>query len=657
MPPENGPIANESTPQMRVQLVLTALTLAIAASFALAQPSPRHCSDDDEGKDGLCGHAQAALSQQAATRAAAARSADTDTDVTHCFLDIELGLSPNTVTGSNTIDVVSRVDNLTMFTVDLLDNMTVTGVWVDGAPAGFAHAGDQIEIPLGAPYDDGESFQVQIAYTGAPSHLSPSAGYSGTHGSPPVAIVASHSQPFNAPSWWPCKDVIEDKFTMDIWVTAPDWMTVASNGRLMGVDDLAANRKRHRWSEGHPISVYLVSIAATNYTHWTEEYVHSNGTMPVDFFIYPEDVATISPLIADVVSMIETFSDPGCFGEYPFLDEKYGIAQFEGCCGMEHQTITSQGSFPERRTVHELAHMWWGDAVTCRTWHDIWLNEGFARYAESLWHERKPGGSHAAYLDHMMTYRPSSYGGTVYRYDISTSSQIFSTTNVYNKGSWVMHMLRHVIGDNAFFESLALYRSLHEGGSADTTDFQTAVENVSGMDLDWFFQQWVYGPGAPYYRYGWTEHVSGSRRFVMLHVEQYQVSYPNFRMPIDVSIALNGGGELNRVVWLDQDIQWYLIEVEQSVSSVTLDPDTWILRGDLDEVAYVSGCNTPSADITGDGGVDLEDFAMLQYCTTGPGAPGGFDGVLCGCLDADDDNDVDTDDYATFADSIASPQH
>ena len=625
--------------------------------MASAQETKRQCTVADDGKAGLCGHARAQLDLLAtsATRSAAMRAIDDQTDVTHCLLDIELNPGSYALSGSNTMQVTSQVDGLTSFVVDLFDEMTVTAVTVNGIPAAYTHADDRIEITLNSAYNTGATFTVEVSYAGAPYHLSPSAGYSGTHGSPPTVVMATHSQPFNAPAWWPCKGAIDDKFTMDMWVTAPDWMTVASNGTLEGVDVLTGDRLRHRWHEDYPISVYLVSIAATNYSHWTEYYVHDAGAMPVDLFIYPEDVSWVQPLVADLVTMIETFSHPGCFGEYPFITEKYGIAQFEGCCGMEHQTITSQGSFPERRTVHELAHMWWGDALTCRTWHDIWLNEGFARYAESLWHERKPGGSHAAYLSHMMTYRPSSYGGTVYRYDISTSSEIFSVTNVYNKASWVMHMLRHVLGDDVFYEVLATYRGLYEGGSADTEQFRAVVENVTGRDLEWFFEQWVYGAGAPYYRFGWMNHQQGEQQRVLLHLEQYQTTWPAFRMPLDVTLSFAGGGEETRVLWLDRRDQWYILDVPESVVDLEVDRDTWILRGAVNEVAYTAGCNEPAADLTGDARVDLADFALLQTCFTGADAPGGFDATLCGCLDRDEDNDIDGDDLEPFEACLAGP--
>ncbi|MCP4589417.1 MAG: M1 family metallopeptidase, partial [bacterium] len=256
---------------LTLKMALGLCAVAAGTSPTLAgedHRTPIACTEFDEGKDGLCGHAVAGMARFQRERALLTqqREDSDDTDVTHCLLDIEITLSPNTVTGSNTIDVTSRIDGLTEMTLDLFSDMTVDAVSVNGGPAAYTRPTDQIVITLDQAYDTGQSFQIKVDYHGAPYHLSAAAGYSGTHGSPPVDIVASHSQPYNSPAWWPCKEAIDDKFTLDMWVTVPDWMIVASNGLLQGTDVVAGGRKRYRWYESYPISVYLVSIAATNYS-------------------------------------------------------------------------------------------------------------------------------------------------------------------------------------------------------------------------------------------------------------------------------------------------------------------------------------------------------------------------------------------------------
>ncbi len=571
------------------------------------------CSDEEIEKDGLCGFARAAIARieaQAAgesTIAPALLDAQADTDMTHCFLDLEITLGPNLLAGSNTIDVTSKTNGLDQFTLDLYRNMTVSSVLVNGSAAAYSRpsGSDQIVINLGGTYNAGQTFQVKVSYNGVPyssGSMNNDAFTFETHGSPSTAIVSSLSQPFYAHRWWPCKENrtgLDDKFSMDVWVTAPNWMTVASNGTLQGIDTLSGNRKRTRWLSNYPNTAYGVCVAMTNYAKTVWTYNYPGGSMPVELYLYPESASSALSQLSNLVEMISTLSDPATFGQYPFVNEKYGIAQFNTPFGLEHQTMTSQGNFVERRNVHELAHSWWGNSITCKTWNHVWVNEGWARYAESLYYERRPGGSHAAYLSHLNTYRPdttSELGGTVYRYNIDTTSLIFSTGVVYDKGQWVMHMLRHVVGDAHFFQALANYRSLYEGGTAGIDDFQAVIEAVSGQDLDWFFNEWIYAGGAPYYEYGWETAQACGQNLVRLYVRQYQdtfaTPFPIMAMPIDIRLDTTSGPQ-TVVIWNDAAEQWYSLPVSAPATGVAFDPDTWILRGAATQVAYVPGAPDP----------------------------------------------------------------
>jgi hypothetical protein len=259
--------------------------------------------------------------------------------------------------------------------------------------------------------------------------------------------------------------------------------------------------------------------------------------------------------------------------------------------------------------------------VTCKTWHDIWLNEGFARYGEALWAERRPGGSHAAYLSVLNGSKPSPAGtGTVYRYDISSTGAIFSTEYVYNKGGWILHMLRHVLGDEKFFETLATYREAFGGAAADTEDFKAVVESVSGRNMTWFFDQWVYGFGAPYYRYQWQQETFGTQNYLRLYVQQYQNTLPTplpiMTMPIDVRVQTPSGSETLSVINNAAE-QWFVLPVGHGVTSVTLDPDTWILRGAASTTTYVTGppkllWTTPAPNSTTNGMLSQIELQFSQ---------------------------------------------
>lgn len=553
--------------------------------------SPADCHE--EGKDPFCGHLKATWARLLAADPAfgatprLAAEADTATDVTHCFLDIELDPAATTVRGANTVTVASLAPGLTTFTLDLRDNMVVDAVTMAGEPLDFARPGHTIEITLDRPYDPGETFEVVVAYHGSPLNTGYGSFHWGTHAGTP--IVSTLSEPWFAYTWWPCKDSLGDKFTSDVWLTVPGGLVATSNGLLVGTDTLSGNRLRYRWHESYPIATYLVSLTATNYVTWTQYYEHPAGSMPVQLFAYPESESTVRANTADLVTQIATFSRPDVYGEYPFINEKYGIAQFPWSGGMEHQTLTSQGVFLSWLNAHELSHQWWGDNVTCGTWHDIWLNEGFATFSEAVYMEKRPGGTLTDYRNWMINNRrPGDFSGTVWVYDATSMGNVFSTNLVYNKGGWVLHMLRHVVGDTTLFDILAAYRAAYEGRNAITSDFQAVAESVSGRNLTWFFNEWVYGPGAQSYHYGWQEAQLGPQRYLRLHVEQWDARYPVFTMPVDITVT-TATGDVTRTIWNDAAWQWYLLPVDGPVSNVQFDRDTWILRGSAVTATYVNG--------------------------------------------------------------------
>ena len=641
--------------------------LCLAAGFGLLATATvlgqaadgSSCTEGEDGKDGLCSRAMAAEASWESSKLGnpIPLGSQADTDITHCFLDIEISTTAKTVAGSNTLDVTSLADGLTQFTLDLRSNMVVDSVKVNGVVATHTRPTDQIVINLDRTYNRGDAFQVQVVYHGTPSNLGWQSFRFSTHGSS-KPIVCSLSQPWWAHTWWPCKENqenVEDKFTLDMWVTVPNALTVASNGRLQGTDTLSGSRSRFRWKENHPIATYLVSLAATNYSKAAYTYNYVGGSMPVEVYFYPETRSTDEPNVADLVTMIATLSQPELYGQYPFVDEKYGIAKFSWCCGMEHQTITSQGSINWRSNIHELAHQWWGDMLTCRTWHDIWLNEGFATFSEALWLERKPGGSRQDYIGQMLVRKPVNVSDTVYCYDISDYSRVFSQDYSYKKAAWVVHMLRRVLGDEMFFDVLHAYRAACEGATADTEQFKAIAESVSGQDLTWFFSQWVYGGGAPSYRCAWRPMEFGGQYYVSCYINQYQQeafsNYPLFRCPIDLTVT-TASGSVTHTVWNSRKQEWYRLPADGPVTLVAFDKDNGILRSDIVTTTYVEPpfqCHVPATDPDGDGDADLDDFALYQRCLTGSGVnPTHGDDPFCQCFDLDRDEDVDGIDLAIF---------
>ncbi|NIM19818.1 MAG: T9SS type A sorting domain-containing protein [Candidatus Latescibacteria bacterium] len=499
-------------------------------------------------------------------------------DVLHYELDLEVDPTAETVSGTVAAKCSVLAVPITVIALDLFDNMEVSSARANGSPASFTHANDVVTVDLAASYAPGDTLRIAIDYSGQPD----SVGRYGpfrfkTHGPDYAPAIFSISIPDYARTWWPCKDVLDDKATADIWITVPDTLVVASNGRLVGVVDRGNGKHRYEWRESYPISTYLISVAISNYIVYSDYYRYAPAdSMEVVYFIYPEDSIEAKEDFNVTVSMIEFFSS--VFGQYPFVGEKYGIAEASwGSLGMEHQTCTTYGSSlvrgdhrNDRVVAHELAHQWWGDFVTVGDWRDIWLSEGFATYAEALWMENTQGPEE--YRDYMAVRDLSSgFPGSVYDPD-----DLFNIT-VYWKGAWVLHMLRRVMGDSAFFQALSDYASTHGYENALTADFQAVCESASGESLSWFFDQWVFGIGRPHYAYSWTQYGQGAGHYVSLEVKQIQSGGALFRAPLDIRFS-RPGWDSTATVWASGPRHRFAFEVPGPIASVDLDPDGWILK-------------------------------------------------------------------------------
>lgn len=508
------------------------------------------------------------------------------TDVLHYVLELEVDPVTRILDGTTRMTVKSVVGGLADFHFRLNSTMLVSAVRVNGRAAPWQRRpdGTTIKAELDRAHDEGEVFTIEVAYRGRPA---PSWFFSVENGSP---VVSTLSQPWHASDWWAVKDDNSDKATGELLITVPSELTAVANGVLESVENLGGNRRRFHWSTAYPTSPYLFAFAAAAYATFGETYLSGDAPVPVDFFVYrASDNPANRSAWRLAVDMLATFEE--LFGDYPFNEEKYAIYQFPFGGGMEHQTATGQGgnhAFSETLTAHELAHQWWGDLVTCATWHDIWLNEGFATYSTALWYEFASGTPNAeARRAYMESRRPEQLDGTVYVDDVSDPSRIFSSNYSYSKGAWVVHMLRGVLGDEAFFESLAAYRERHAYSTATTEDLRAVAEEVWGGKLGWFFDEWVYGGGAPAYRYGWRGHEIQGQRYLELSIEQAQSESP-FAMPLQLAFRVPGGSSTT-TVWNDARVQHYLMPVTGAVDAVELDPETWILTRFVSEAAFVDG--------------------------------------------------------------------
>jgi aminopeptidase N len=493
-----------------------------------------------------------------------------DFDVLHYEFAWDLYFHAQYIEGTADVKVRS-LGTLDKISLHLANNMNVSGVTQGNTPLTFLHQNDMLDIYPLQPLILDEELTVTISYAGFPQ-VGLNFSY---HGEDP--IIWSLDEPIGAREWFPCYDVPSDKATVKMHITVPDSMVVASNGDLLAVTTNPDTTKTYTWEEVYPISTYLISIAASNYATFSDLYVSGDETMEVLYYAYPEHLVLAQEDFSVTVPMLEFYAD--VFGEYPFFEEKYGMAVIPGGTSMEHQTCTSLAERLITGThrydsivAHELAHQWWGDLVTLTDWADIWLNEGFATYSDALWFEHLYGSEGlesrmARFKDIYFTYHE---GPDHSIYD-PPSGHLFCEI-IYEKAAWVVHMLRVVVGEDNFWKILKDYAQEFAFSNASTEDFRAVCERISGQDLDWFFDQWIYGAGYPVFRFGWG---SSAQNRVRVVISQVQEDFPLFRVPIELAFVFPSG-TVKKIVWVEDKTSIFQFDFSESPSQVIFDPDSWI---------------------------------------------------------------------------------
>jgi hypothetical protein len=563
---------------------------------------------------------------EAMMRTPSANASSSAIDVTYYRLALAITTSPQYLTGSVRINAASTGAGLSAVTLDLMNTMTIDSVRLNAAPAAFTQAATTFTVTLDHVYGAGETFALEIFYRGRPGSSGFGSFEFSSHAS--VPWVWSLSEPYGAKDWWPCNDHPSDKAdSADILITCDTSFKAGSNGRLLGIDDNGDGTHTYRWHEGHPISSYLISVAITNYATFSNWFHYGpTDSMEILNYVLPEHLASAQSLLPLVVNELQIYSD--YFGLYPFVDEKYGHSEFGWGGGMEHQTMTSLGGFGDWLTAHELAHQWFGDMITCRNWPDVWLNEGFATYCEHLYEGRQYGaGSYLAGIQSNMTDAKTSTA-SVYVSDSGSVGALFGWARVYAKGAVVLHMLRGVLGDSLFFASM--YNYAHDPryrfGTASTRDFQGVCETTSGMNLGYFFDEWIYGTRYPKYTSSWTADSSAGGVHVTLGIRQATggVTPPYFRMPVGVKLSAPGW-DTTLTVQDTTQLQTFAVDVSRRPTSVRLDPSSWILC-DRDTLApfavapsalnlgnvFVAASSADSVSVTNNGLVPLTILAATS---------------------------------------------
>ncbi|MGA7162043.1 MAG: M1 family aminopeptidase [Bacteroidota bacterium] len=499
-------------------------------------------------------------------------------DVTYYGLNLDISTNPGYLKGDVKIGGICRQDNSQILTLDLMNVMHIDSVHVNGQQSPFIQNISSFDITLDRSYSSGEPLLTDVFYEGIPAATGFGSFEFTSHSG--VPWVYSLSEPYGARDWWPCKNTESDKAdSADIIVTCDSAFKVGSEGVLVSVVNHNNGKTTYYWKERYPISSYLISIAVTNYAQFSNWFKYSQtDSMQILNYVLPEDYSTATEVLPKVVDMLSIYSN--LFGMYPFIKEKYGHSEFRSG-GMEHQTMTSIGTLDEKIVAHELTHQWFGDMITPRSWSDLWLNEGFAVYGTALYLEKEYGVDSYWSFINLQTGVALSTAGEVGAPDTSTAQSLFNYNLIYAKGASVLHMLRHVLGDSVFFSSIRAYANQPQlkYSTAATRDLQAACESVCGKDLNYFFQEWIYGTGSPVYQYSWNWSSAGDSSVVTISLDQPagRQNPTFFTMPIDVRI-ISPERDTTVQIFNNAITQSFAIDFPAKPTSVLIDPDGWILK-------------------------------------------------------------------------------
>ena len=494
---------------------------------------------------------------------------------------LEFNLDPSSayLEGQITSHYVAKED-LNQVVFDLTENMNVSGVYhlYSGALLNFVHTtDDELIIDLPALQNAGVMDSLKVIYSGNPV----SSGFgsyeqSDHNGSP---IIWTLSEPYGAKGWWPCKQDLNDKIDLiDVFITTPKFNSnneeniAVSNGLEISQITSGQDKTTH-FKHQYPIPAYLIAIAVTNYLTYSHVVDNNGSPFEIVNYVYPENHDNANQSTPITVDIMNLFSD--LFEEYPFSNEKYGHAQFGWGGGMEHTTVSFMGGFSRGLIAHELAHQWFGNKVTCGSWKDIWLNEGFATYLSGLVIENFDGfESFTSWKQNRINSITSQPGGSVYIIDNdTTSSRIFNGRLSYSKGAMVAHMLRKELNDAIFFESLQNYLADPDlsYGYAKSDDFIASVEETAQGDLTEFFNDWLYGEGYPTYTIEWSQPSENLARFV---INQAQSHWTVNFFESKVTLKLNGTNGENLMITLDNTYngQEFFQTVLFDISDIEFDP-------------------------------------------------------------------------------------
>ena len=518
-----------------------------------------------------------------------------DYDIKFYKIDIEADDTSADVKGSTEVVAEITAHGLNRFTLELAETVQVDSVRMNGRKVQFSRDGDLLHALSPTLLPAGSTCSVTVFYetTGTKSDGFFSAVSNRKDVPWDIPVTWTLSEPFNAKNWFPCKQYLPDKAdSVYVFVTVPENLKAGAPGVLSAVTPVSGGKMRYEWKSRYPTAYYLISFAVADYQDYTF-FVHPKGVekpVPVQNFIYNREgfLEKNKENIDATTGFIELYSE--LFLPYPFADEKYGhcVAPMGG--GMEHQTMTTISGFDNLLVAHELAHQWFGNLVTCASFQDVWINEGFAAYAEYLALERFASREKAlAWLREAHSIASWSRDGSVFVPAKSAGDdwRIFDMNLSYKKGALLVHNIRRIINDDQkFFDVLRGFLRKYSFSVATGMDFRQYLEEQTGMDFAMFFDQWYFGEGFPIFDISWKQ----SAGYVEILVEQTgsASAAPLFMVDLDVRLA---DSLLQLPIRNHREL--FRIKTDADVSDIEIDPGYCVLK-QVQNSAQV--CDFPTDD-------------------------------------------------------------
>src|ERR1700720_3558762 len=510
-----------------------------------------------------------------------------DYDLQHSKIALRFDLDQRKVIGDVTHTVSILRDNTSKVSFDSV-GLDIQSVTVNKSPAKFETTATKLVVPLPSASHPGDKFEIEVRYDGKPAKglyfILPDKDYPNR-----PKQIWSQGESEDTRYYLPTYDYPNDRLTTETILTVPaSWLTVA-NGKLVSVTDAGNSMKTWTWRESVLSSTYLITVVAGEF----DEVKQSLRGLPVNYYAPKGRGDLLLPNYERTPAMIDLFTKK--LGvDYPW--EKYAQVMVDDFVagGMENSSATTNTAtslkhpklVPEFPTdeddliAHELAHQWFGDLVTCKDWADVWLNEGFADFFETVWAESHYPKDQADY-DTWNTAREwfgkaDLYKKPIVRFDFDESEEFDG--NAYEKGGWVLQMLRHQLGDDAFWRSLKHYLEGNRGKNVTTSDLIKAIEEKTHVSVDRFFHEWIYGAGAPRFDLAYT--YDNAKHQVALTVKQTQKVEGHvgiFHVPVDVEITTPSGPKLYPVM-ITKDVETLSFPSEAAPLMVLFDKGGHVLK-------------------------------------------------------------------------------